>query len=98
RCRATIPTGSRAAMRVAKGWGVIGAVLLAFADAVAGAQSITLQIKPRLGDTLRMRLDQQSEMTGVRRMSNGGEATAMVIATMKMFSRAIIEASSDKHT
>ena len=37
------------------------------ADAVAGAQSVTLQIKPKPGDTLRMRLDQQTEMTGVRR-------------------------------
>lgn len=57
----------------------------------------TLQIKPHTGDTLRMRLDQQSELTGVKRTS-AGEATAMVLATMKMFSRAIVEASSDKGT
>jgi len=85
-------------MRVTKGRGIIGAVLLAVADAVAGAQSVTLQIKPKLGDTLRMRLDQQTEMTGVKRSSNGNEATAMVIATMKMFSRAIVEGSSEKQT
>jgi len=62
-----------------------------------GAQAVTLQIRPRAGDTLRMRLDQQSEMTGIKRTSNS-EATAMVIATMHMFSRAIIEASSEKGT
>ena len=62
-----------------------------------GAQAVTLQIRPRAGDTLRMRLDQQSEMTGVKRTSNS-QATAMVIATMHMYSRAIVEASSEKST
>jgi hypothetical protein len=84
-------------MRAARVRWFIGAVLSAAAGAVASAQSVTLQIKPRIGDTLRMRLDQQSEMTGVKR-SNTGEATAMVIATMKMFSRAIIEGSSERNT
>jgi hypothetical protein len=74
---------------------IVGAVILGAAH--AAAQTATLQIKPRVGDTLRMRLDQQSEMTGVRRTSTG-EATAMVMATMRMFSRAIVEASSEKNT
>jgi len=43
----------------------------------ARGQAVTLQIKPHLGDTLRMRLDQQSEMTGVRR-TKVGESSAMV--------------------
>jgi len=73
---------------------IAGAFLIGSA---AHAQSVTLQIRPRVGDTLRMRLDQQSEMTGVKKSSTG-EATAMVIATMKMFSRAIVEASSEKST
>ncbi|HTE47817.1 MAG TPA: hypothetical protein VK636_21420 [Gemmatimonadaceae bacterium] len=68
---------------------------------VAGArvwsQTATLQIKPHAGDTLRMRLDQQSEMTGIKRTSLG-EASAMVIGTMSMFSRAIVEGSSEKGT
>ena len=84
-------------MRTARARFFIGAVLSAAAGAVASAQSVTLQIKPRVGDTLRMRLDQQSEMTGVRR-TNTGEATAMVIATMHMFSRAIVEASTERNT
>jgi hypothetical protein len=61
------------------------------------AQAVTLQVKPRVGDTLRMRLDQESEMTGLRRTSTG-EASAMVINSMKMFSRAIVEGSADNGT
>ena len=36
-------------------------------SAPLSAQAITLAIKPRVGDTLRMRLDQESEITGVRK-------------------------------
>jgi hypothetical protein len=74
--------------------------ILGFLAIVAGrasAQSITLQIKPHVGDTLRMRLDQQSEVTGVRRTTSG-EASAIVVTTMKMFSRAIVEAGTDAAT
>ena len=60
-------------------------------------QSVVLQIKPHLRDTLRMRLDQESEMTAVRRTS-AGEASAMVMNSMRMFSRAIIEASAARGT
>ncbi len=72
----------------------LGAFLL---GGSAAAQTVTLQIKPRVGDTLRMRLDQQSEMTGVKRTANG-ESTALVVATMRMFSRAIVEGVVDKGT
>ncbi len=44
-----------------------------------------------------MRLDQQSEMTGVRRTKTG-EASAMVINSMKMFSRAIVESAGENGT
>ena len=72
-------------------------VLLTIAAGRALAQTITLQIKPHVGDTLRMRLDQQSEMTGVKQTS-AGESSAIIVTTMKMFSRAIVEAGSDKET
>lgn len=61
-----------------------------------GAQTM-LQIKPHTGDTLRMRLDQESEISGVRKTTSG-ESSAMVLTTMKMFSRAIIESNTDKGT
>jgi hypothetical protein len=71
--------------------------LLVFAASRAWGQSLTLQIKPHVGDTLRMRLDQTTEMTGVKR-TNAGEVTAVVLNTMKMFSRAIVEGVSEKGT
>jgi len=54
------------------------------------AQPTMLQIKPHVGDTIRMRLDQETEMSGVRR-TDTGESSAMVLTTMRMFSRAIVE-------
>jgi hypothetical protein len=71
--------------------------MVAVAAGPAWGQSVTLQVKPHVGDTLRMRLDQQSEMTGVRRTA-AGEASAMVMNSMKMFSRAIVESAADKGT
>jgi hypothetical protein len=66
-------------------------------SAPLSAQAITLAIKPRVGDTLRMRLDQESEITGVRKTA-AGEMSAMVVTTMKMFSRAIVEGAHDGGT
>ena len=76
---------------------LIAAVISATLAASAAAQTTLLQIKPKPGDTLRMRLDQESEMSGVRKTATG-ESAAMVLTTMKMFSRAIIESASDKGT
>jgi hypothetical protein len=72
----------------------------AIASLLAGslpAQTITLQIKPHTGDTLRMRLDQESEMTGVRKGLKG-ESSAMVLTSMRMFSRAIVEGGTKEAT
>jgi hypothetical protein len=71
-------------------------LLVALAGRLAG-QGVLLQIKPHPGDTIRMLLDQRSEMTGVKH-TGAGEATAMVIATLKMFSRAIVEGASERGT
>jgi hypothetical protein len=87
-------------MRGVRARWAIGAFLLGGAQlvgATAAAQTVTLQIKPHIGDTLRMRLDQQSELTGVKHTANG-ESTALVTATMRMFSRAIVEGAGDKST
>jgi len=37
-------------------------------------------------------------MTGVRKMATGGEGSAMVLTTMRMFSRAIVEGASEEGT
>jgi hypothetical protein len=76
---------------------VLVAVLAALPTA-AKAQGVTLRIKPHVGDTLRMRLDQESEMTGVRKMATGGEGSALVLTTMRMYSRAIVEGESEAGT
>jgi len=77
-------------------------VLLALGVTVAWrapmeGQSFMLQIRPRVGDTLRMRLDQQSEMTGTKSVG-GSESTAISVTTMQMFSRAIVEGMSPDGT
>ena len=74
------------------------AALAAAVPSALRAQAVTLRIKPHVGDTLRMRLDQESEMTGVRKMATGGEGSAMVLTTMRMFSRAIVEGASEAGT
>jgi hypothetical protein len=68
----------------------IAVAALAGAFAAAHGQSVLLQIKPRIGDTVHMRLDQQTEMASTRRVPNG-ETTTSATTTMIMFSRAIIE-------
>lgn len=62
-----------------------------------GAQTILLRIKPHAGDTLRMQLDQQVEMTGTRHTSVG-ESSNLVVTTMKMYSRAVVEGIADDGT
>jgi hypothetical protein len=87
-------------MRAARRSRAIVAFLLGGTTAIgasASAQSVVLQIKPKVGDTLWMRLDQQSELSGVKRTANS-EATALMSQTMRMFSRAIIEGVVDKST
>lgn len=68
------------------------AVVMCLTRAVAaGAQAVLLQIRPRVGDTLHLRLDQQTELTGVRRP--GSAVTTSVTTTMRVYSRAIVERS-----
>jgi hypothetical protein len=69
--------------------------LLAFLATSAGyprsgwGQKMQLELRPRVGDTLRMRLDQVTEMSGTRK----GVTSKPVVTTLRMFSRAIVESS-----
>lgn len=56
----------------------------------AQAQRVLLELRPRMGDTLRMRLDQTTEMSGARR----GTPTKQVVTTLRMFSRAIVQSAA----
>ncbi|MEO5588844.1 MAG: hypothetical protein ABIS03_04600 [Gemmatimonadaceae bacterium] len=64
----------------------------------ASAQEVLLQIKPHVGDTLAMRLDQKTEMTGTPRDCGRPEAcqsTTRSMTTMtEVFSRAIVRSVS----
>jgi len=55
----------------------------------ARAQRLQLELRPKVGDTLRMRLDQVSEMSGSRK----GSSPRQSVTTMRMFSRAIVEST-----
>lgn len=65
------------------------ALLLALA-ASADAQKVQLELRPKAGDTLRMRLDQIVEVSGTRE----GKAPLVVGTTLTMYSRAIVEGVS----
>ena len=62
------------------------AVLVALGAVPALGQGIVLELRPRVGDTLRMRLDQETEVVGTR--SGGGALT--VNTSVSLFSRAIV--------
>lgn len=72
---------------------VLGVVPIA-----AGGQGVVLQIRPRIGDTLRLRLDQQTELTGKRRTTGGEATTTTVVTTMRIYSRAIVQKSLPRAT
>lgn len=55
---------------------------------------MVLQIKPHLGDTVHMRLDQESEMTGTRG-KGAGASTSSVVTDLRIFSRAVVEGVGD---
>lgn len=78
----------------------IGASVGLFAVAAAHAapaQELVLRIHPRAGDTLAMRLDQETDYTGTG-FARTGVAPASLITRMAMFARAIIEGESNAET
>ena len=56
----------------------------------SGADRVVLELRPRAGDTLRLRLDQMTEMSGNRR----GGGTRAWTTTLQMYSRAIVESTT----
>ncbi|HXG71498.1 MAG TPA: DUF6263 family protein [Gemmatimonadaceae bacterium] len=70
----------------------LAAVALVIASAVlgtnAGAQPVLLQLRPRIGDTLRMHMSQTVEMTGTM-PGTAGDSTRSMTTTIEVFTRAI---------
>lgn len=54
------------------------------------AQSVLLQIRPHIGDTLRMHLSQSVEMTGTT-IEHGRDSTSSMTTSVEVFTRAIAE-------
>ena len=55
---------------------------------VALGQSVLLQIRPHIGDTLRMHLSQTVEMTGIN-SSRGPDSTTTMTTSIEVFTRAV---------
>jgi hypothetical protein len=56
----------------------------------AWAQRYRLQLKPRVGDTLHMQLEEQREHTGTTKVG-GSDSTRTMTTRLRMFSRAIVQ-------
>lgn len=65
----------------------VGAACAFFSHA-GNAQAVLLQIRPHIGDTLRMHLSQTVEMTGTTYLSGPGSTRSMT-TSMEVFTRAI---------
>lgn len=76
---------------------LLGVIVCLTRAASSGAQMVLLQIRPRVGDTLHLRLDQQTELTGPRR-GNGAPSVATSTTSLRVYSRAIIERSAPAGT
>ncbi len=75
----------------------VGLFAVASVHHSAMAQDLLLQIRPRAGDTLRMRLDQETDYSGGA-VTRTGVGPGSLVTTMAMFSRAIIEGESNEET
>jgi Family of unknown function (DUF6263) len=74
---------------------VVSATLVASVAALARAQTVTLQIKPKVGDTLRLRIEQEMEISGVGKVRDT-DTTMTMRSSMLMLSRSIVvESGSD---
>lgn len=69
---------------------LLGVAMCLTSAAGAHGQSILLQIRPRVGDTLHLRLDQQTELTGTRH-GNGAPSVPSITTMLRVYSRAIVE-------
>jgi hypothetical protein len=73
------------------------AILLVTIAAEPHAQAVTLQIKPKVGDTLRLRIEQEVEISGVGRVRDT-DTTMTLRSSMLLLSRTIVVATDDEGT
>jgi hypothetical protein len=63
----------------------------------AGAQDVSLVLRPRVGDTLRMAMDQEIEMSGTRRYGDV-DTTRTVRSSIRVVTRSIVVSSDSAGT
>ena len=66
-----------------------------FLAQAALAQPVLLQIRPHIGDTLRMHLSQSVEMTGTTK-HGGRDSTTSMTTSIEVFTRAIAQRSEER--
>ena len=66
------------------------ALFAAAAPAPAAAQRYLLQLKPRVGDTLQMELDEQRQATGTTKFG-GADSSRTMSTRLRTFSRAVVQ-------
>jgi hypothetical protein len=69
----------------------VGGLALAPAAPALGQQRYVLELKPRVGDTLRMELEEQREHTGTASYG-GGDSSRTMTTRLRVISRAIVQA------
>lgn len=69
----------------------------AIANSAGSAGLVALEVRPRAGDTVAVRLEQRVEMLGTRRI-NGSDSTARVMSSMVMFARTIVESVNGSYS
>jgi hypothetical protein len=72
-----------------------GATLLASMATHAAAQSVLLQIRPKVGDTLRLRIEQEMEISGVGKVGDT-DTTITMRSSMLILSRSIVVESDNE--
>lgn len=73
------------------------AALTASIAALAHAQNVLLQIKPKVGDTLRLRIEQEMEISGVSKVRDA-DTTITMRSSMLILSRSIVAESDNEGT
>jgi hypothetical protein len=82
--------GSAPALVAVAGVALLVAIFAAAAPAPASAQRYLLQLKPRVGDTLQMELDEQRQATGTTKFG-GADSTRIMSTRLRTFSRAVVQ-------
>ena len=75
----------------------VGCAAVVLRASVAVGQPVLLQIRPQVGDTFRVRLDQRVEMSGTTRLGKV-DSTMSVTTTLFVLTRAIVEARDQTGT